>query len=433
MFAKLSIAPRRTRLAALLATSALFGAVSLATSGAALADQHERMGAVTLLKTIPIPNAALHSFDISWVDASTQRYYLADRSNKAIDVIDAKNGTFLKQINRGGFTGVTFNAAGAANNAKSGPNGVLASGRWLFVGDAGSRLVVIDLTTDQIADTFLTAVSPNRANEIAYDPVGGVLLITNSNDSPPFFTLFSVNQNTGKLTFRAKTILDLAHGVDATNGTEQPVWNPGAGKFYLSIPELSGPGGTGPNGAIARIDPQSGAVEALFPVQFCQPGGLVVGPHQDLMIGCSVPFDTAGNAWSATDPNTAAPISVIMDARNGSIDKNVAGVSGSDEIWFNPGDGRYYLAARNQPGGPVLGVIDAQSQTLAQVVPTLNVAGIPFVIPAATAHSVAANPHNNHVFVPLGANNVFPDCLNGCVAVYAHDVDEDRDADGDRR
>src|SRR5262245_1950018 len=198
----------------------------------ALADEHERdKGAVKLLTTIPIPNAALHSFDISWVDASTQRYYLADRSNKAIDVIDAKNNIFLKQINMGGFAGVSFNAAGAGDNATSGPNGVLASGRWLFAGDAGNRLVSIDLTTDQVADTFITDASPNRANEIAYDPVGGVLLITNSNDEPPFFTLFSVNQNTGKLTFRAKTILAAAHGVDATNGTEHTVWAPATGKL----------------------------------------------------------------------------------------------------------------------------------------------------------------------------------------------------------
>jgi hypothetical protein len=32
---------------------------------------------------------------------------------------------------------------------------------------------------------------------------------------------------------------------------------------------------------------------------------------------------------------------------------------------------------------------------------------------------VAANPHNNQVFVPLPANNVFPNCLTGCIAVYA--------------
>ncbi len=36
-----------------------------------------------------------------------------------------------------------------------------------------------------------------------------------------------------------------------------------------------------------------------------------------------------------------------MDARNGHIVKVVHGVGGSDEGWFNKGDDRYYLAARN--------------------------------------------------------------------------------------
>jgi hypothetical protein len=97
----------------------------------------------------------------------------------------------------------------------------------------------------------------------------------------------------------------------------------------------------------------------------------------------------------------------------------VPGVSGSDEVWFNPGDGRYYLAARNQPGTPVVGVIDAKSEQLLQVTPTINTPGKANVYPASTAHSLAANSHNNHVLVPLGANNVFPNCLNGCVAVFA--------------
>ena len=176
---------------------------------------------------------------------------------------------------------------------------------------------------------------------------------------------------------------------------------------------------------IARINPSSGAVEVLFTVKFCQPAGLTVGPNQDLLIGCSVVFDTVGDAWSLANPltkptaTTAAPTSIIMDAKNGSIDKTVKGVGGNDEVWFNPGDGRYYLAARNQPGGPVLGVIDAKSQKLIQVVPTVNMATVPSPSPQpGTAHSVAADPHNNHVFVPLPANNVFPDCLNGCVAVF---------------
>jgi hypothetical protein len=55
--------------------------------------------------------------------------------------------------------------------------------------------------------------------------------------------------------------------------------------------------------------------------------------------------------------------------------------------------------------------------------------------PAGTAHSVAANARNNHVFVPLAANNAFSafavpgggsvaDCETGCIAVFGH-PDED--------
>jgi hypothetical protein len=397
----------------LIAAGLVAGALS---SVPALAgDNDGNANAVRLLKTVPIPGAALHGWDISWVDAATQRYYLADRSNKAVDVVDARTGTFLKQIH-GGFAGVKFNAAGAGNNDISGPNGVVSSGRWLFVSDAPSRVVTIDLTTDTVvSDVKTDPKEPTRADEMAYDPDSGTLLAVNNASDPPFATLIKVNQSTGKLTVGARITFNAANGVDATNGAEQPVWDKATGRFYISIPQI-GPNDT--NGAVARISPSTGKVDALFPVKFCQPAGLALGPKQDLLLGCSVVFDTAGADWSAGGTTTAAPISIIMDARNGSIDKVIAGVSGSDEVWYNPGDGRYYLAARNQPGGPALGVIDAHSQSLVQVAPTINVGGKANLFPAGTAHSVAVNPHNNHVFVPLAANNVFPSCLNGCIAIY---------------
>jgi len=72
----------------------------------------------------------------------------------------------------------------------------------------------------------------------------------------------------------------------------------------------------------------------------------------------------------------------------------------------------------------VLGVIDAEDQKLVQVVPTFNTpASSP--PPRGTAHSVAVNPHNNHAFVPLPANNVFPNCLDGCIAVFGTPRDDD--------
>jgi hypothetical protein len=415
-------------LRAALCSAALIGAVSSATP--ALADGEGHGGALRLLHTIAFPSSvpALHGFDISWIDAATQRYYLADRSGAAIDVIDIANGTFLTPITvTPPFAGVKFNAAGAANNALSGPHGVTTSGRWLFATDAGSRVVSIDLTTNKVVSDLKLDPSANRADELAYDPVGGNLLVVNNADTPPFGTLVKVDPATGKMTKGQKILFNTAGGVNATNGAEQPVWDRRTGKFYVSVPEIDCSAtatpactpGAGPVGAVVSISPTStGKVDAVFKVQHCQPAGLTLGPRGDLLLGCGVVFDTAGNVWSATGTTTAAPISIILNPKDG-IAHQVAGVSGSDEVWYNAGDGNYYLAARNNSGGPVMGVVNARSKELTQLVPTINVAATPNKFPAGTAHSIAVNRRNNQVFVPLAANNVFPGCLNGCVAVFA--------------
>jgi hypothetical protein len=143
--------------------------------------------------------------------------------------------------------------------------------------------------------------------------------------------------------------------------------------------------------------------------------------------GSNMVFDTAGNVWNTTGSVTAAPKDVILNVLTGAT-TDVPGVGAGDEVWFNSGDGNYYATGSGSPlrplpaatakGATPLGVIDAEDQNLIQLVPTYNVpAGAGH--PAGTAHSVAVNAENNHVFVPLAANNAFPDCLTGCIAVYA--------------
>src|SRR5262245_43250699 len=68
-------------------------------------DKDKANGAVKLLKTIPVPVShlnttagAMYSFDISFVDQATGGYFLADRSNKAVDVVNGNNDTFVTQI-----------------------------------------------------------------------------------------------------------------------------------------------------------------------------------------------------------------------------------------------------------------------------------------------------------------------------------------------
>jgi hypothetical protein len=416
--------------------------------------------AVRLLKVIPVPgtadnvtNGKLYSFDISWVDQTTQTYYLADRSNNRVDVVDAKTGTFIGGI-PGGFRGVAV-VSGVVQSGQSGPNGVVTGGHCLFVTDAPSRVVSFDLTAS-FPPPVVNAVSTGgadgfRADELAYDPKGGLLLVINPNDPTPFGTFIKVNKSTCALTQPTsanRLVLNAAHGVDATGGAEQPVWEPVTGRFYLSIPQI---GSVASNGGVVRIIPNgTSSVEAVYPVQFCGPAGLTVGPKQDLFVGCNTVFDTAGNVWSPGGTVTAAPQDVIIDAKTGAIDAHVYGVGAGDEVWFNAGDGNYYATGSGSPfrptpasaaqGSTPLGVVDASDQTVLQQLTTFNVPAVgtgnsSTQHPAGTAHSVAANARNNHIFVPLPANNAFSafavpgggpvaDCETGCIAVFGH-TDED--------
>ena len=85
-------------------------------------------------------------------------------------------------------------------------------------------------------------------------------------------------------------------------------------------------------------------------------------------------------------------------------------------------------------GGAVLGVINAETNLLIEKIPQSQ-----------NSHSVAADARNNKIFVPqvapvsvvgsggdsttVGAG--ICGSTNGCVAVYFHDVDQDRDGDDD--
>src|SRR5207302_1099589 len=59
---------------------------------------------ISLVKGTPT-NYGSYGFDISWVDSSTQKYYLADRTNNAIDLVDAATDTFIGFIGKGQYTG----------------------------------------------------------------------------------------------------------------------------------------------------------------------------------------------------------------------------------------------------------------------------------------------------------------------------------------
>src|SRR2546422_4157448 len=385
-------------------------------------DKGKNPEAVRLLKIIPVPvrvdnsTGGLFSFDISWVDQATQTYYLADRSNRAVDIVDAEHKTFLGQLTATPpFAGIS---PPGFSTATAGPDGVVTGGHCLFVTDAPSRVVSFDTRTfppTQVSDVRTATPTANRADELAFDPKDRVLLVINNADTPPFGTLITVDPASCFLhppTPANKITLNAANGVDAQDGAEQPVFHPRTGKFFLSIPVI---GANVKDGGVIRINPKTGAIEKTFPIEFCSPAGLTVGPHDDLLIGCNRVFDTAGNVWDPNGTVTAAPKDVILNVMTGAT-KDVLGVGAGDEVWFNGGDGNYYATGSGSPFRPLpaatakgatpLGVINADDGKLIQSVPTYNVpAGAGH--PAQNAHSVAAHAANNLVFVPLRAHNAF--------------------------
>jgi hypothetical protein len=239
---------------------------------------------------------------------------------------------------------------------------------------------VVDLAPDfhsgAIVDTISTGGTA-RADELAIALSRHVVMVANPDDDVPFLTFISTESHAvlGKLYFP-----------QATDGLEQPVWDKETQQFLQAVPETP----TNPGGEVDAIDPDSMTVTAVFPLSDCNPHGLTLGPNQHLLVGCSRPTH-----------------SVVIDARDGSLVADIPGFGGSDQVSFNPGDNHYYLAARSATGGPKLGVVDADTNTLIDS-PTSGVG----------AHSVAADRKNNHIFVPIGAPD--PTCPRGCVAVFAN-------------
>ena len=346
-------------------------------------------GPIHLLATIQVPGNPLKAFDISWVDAASGRYYLADRSNAAVDMVNTRDNSFIGRVN--GFTGDD-----KRGHDYGGPNGVVAAGSLVWAGDGNSNLQAIDLNANppHIIKTIATG-GKLRVDELAYDEKDQIILAANNADSPPFITLVSAKTLTslGRVTF------------PEANGIEQSVWNPATGHFLVTVPLTHGfarqvweiVAGDGVAGEIAELDPTRMSVIGTIATHGCLGSGLALGPNGRLLQGCF--------RWNRSlIVDTASTDTTIVDK-----------VGGSDEVWFNPGDRRHYLGAGFNHGGPVLGVIDANSGRWIQNVATTS-----------GAHSVAADSTNNHIFVPLTPNQMSfdndpargLDCAHGCIGVY---------------
>jgi DNA-binding beta-propeller fold protein YncE len=297
--------------------------------------------------------------------------YLADRSNSSVDVFDTRSGRFLSRVT--GFTGVKTGANGRPAGNISGPNGVAfdPSLKQLWVGDGDSTVKVIDVasTPAKIVASISTG-GQRRADELTIDPRDGLVLVGNNADRPSFVTVISTRPDHAVL---AKIVMP-----DASDGIDQPTWLPETGLFYASVPVWKDDKN---HGGLAVIDPKTLKFVKLIPIDGCMPAGSAHGPGTLILVGCS-----AGS--SARTPGMA-PVTIVVDAKTETVVARIGGIGGADELWYDAPKHRYYTASRDQPGRPVLRVIDSDTNALVETIPT-----------GTNAHSVAADAKTGMVWGP---------------------------------
>jgi hypothetical protein len=357
-----------------------------------------------------LPN--LKSFDISWVDSNVGFYFLADRSDRAIDLVNTSTKQF-GQYFAGNFVGFT------GNNNTSGPNGLLTlvnktngNKTEIWVGDGPaanpgcptqplwngkcSSVKVLDFATGELTHTIITN-GVNRADELCFDPGDHLILIANdaegSAEHPlPFVSLISTD------TYQVQAVLALPQ---ATNGIEQCQWDGQQKLFFLNLPEVNGPGDDTAPGAVLVITPQLQVLgQYNVDITHCAgPQGMALGTgpaNGQMLLGCNAPSPSKVQSSVIISKFTGAEIAVAW------------GLGGADEVWFNPGDNHYAITGASCTGAALpagcasgtntqLAFVDAVSLTLDQVLAIPKTTGV-------SPHSVAIDPVSNQVYFPNFAN-----------------------------
>jgi DNA-binding beta-propeller fold protein YncE len=337
---------------------------------------------------IDIPGNKLEQFDIGYVDAEAGRYYVTDRSNAGVDIFDTRKMTYVGRV--GGFVGLKLNPDGRPAIVLSGPNGVAFDPQkhelWAADGDSTVKVIDVAANPPKIVASISTG-GTKRADELGIDTKDGLVLVGNNADKPSYVTFISTKPD--------HAIMAKIEMPDASDGIDQPLYVPETGLFYASVPIWKEEKN---HGGLAVFDPKTLKMTKLIPINDCVPFGLAQGPGTNVIVGC-------GAGSKARTPTVLTPATVIIDVATEKVVKVIHELGGQDEVWYNPKARQYYTASRDFPSGPVLGVINADTNTFVESIPT-----------GENAHSVAADSTNGAIFVPLTAGH--PDCPNGCIGVY---------------
>jgi DNA-binding beta-propeller fold protein YncE len=346
----------------------LLAAAALASAAPAHAQ------ALKQVATIEIPGTPIENFGVLVIDQTSGLGYLADKDNKAVVVFDTKTDKYVGRIT--GFVGM------AKNGNAAGPNGlaVVRGGAELWVSDGDSTIKVVDLKTNTITATIATG-GKLRANAMAFDPNRRIVIVANSNDEVPFFSLISAEPG-------HKILANLPVPQSAEN-LERSAWHAPTGTFYTAIPVSSA---DKTKGLLAQTDPASGTIVKLHALDRCHPHSLSIVSDTTIFLGCS----------TAHGPNRKPGGDMaVFDIGSGMIESYGAGWGGNGGSTVNLTRGQYYHATTNG----ALVVVDTKTRQLVQKVSSWN-----------GARSLGVNLATNKVYLATTAKG---GPCGGCIVAFA--------------
>jgi hypothetical protein len=312
--------------------------------------------------SVSVPGNPLVSFGNSWVDPTLNMYFLADRSNKAIDFIPLQaNPPVFQIIPTGPYAFAGDGAGGSSGDfgpTDAGPNGITTvidppgTPLQLFVADAPTPGYTVSTVK-----VFTAAGLPNpthviptggryRSNQLCWappNPTGagttvtldvphapsvrpnGVILVTNDYDG-----FISFIPTSGPSAYSVVNKI----GIEAGNG--QCVYDPTTDLFYLTNPN-SGVIGTQP-GAVVAIDPTTGIIGTFqVNLNFCAaPQGIALGSRTtpgvpgssgdgQILLGCNAP--------SVGGPLDGLRNTVSINNTTGAIVNIYENLGGNDQVY----------------------------------------------------------------------------------------------------
>jgi hypothetical protein len=200
---------------------------------------------------------------------------------------------------------------------------------------------------------------------------------------------------------------------------EQPRWDHQTQRFLITVPGKMIATTITTLPSIQVINPTTLLSEKTYPldcsaiagVTSVSTTGIVLRPNQHILVSAC-----------------GFPIILTLDKKTSKVNiiKVINQVGGGDQVWFNPGDGRFYVTGldKTTPTGlQSLGVINAETSEWLQNVPDVR------------GKNAAAFSENNHIFTIVQitaaiAAGTAPDdsiCFTafnlkgtGCVAVFRH-------------